>query len=136
MASKTAENGEKFSQNILISPFLGEFFLGCKSLFWVCMQDFNVVLWLKKGVIYSWILKFMYGQNSKKNTSKVALETPSACKFFDQNDRWVKNFQWEQWQQDLRCGQVMAAKTVENGYKLSKNSDFRGEFFWLLLMKF
>ena len=43
------------------------------------------------------------------------LGTPIARKYLDQNDCWVKKFQWEKWQQDLRCGQVMAAKMVENG---------------------
>ena len=48
-------------------------------------------------------------------------KNPSACKYLGQNDRWIKNFYWEQWRQDLRCRQVMGAKTVENDKNLQKN---------------
>jgi hypothetical protein len=41
-SEKTVESGENFPKNNFISPFLGGFFLGCISLFWVCMQCFKV----------------------------------------------------------------------------------------------
>ena len=60
--------------------------------------------------------------------NKVTSETPIARKCLDQNDHWVYKFQLEKYLKDLRWGQVMAAKTVENGKKITKSSNFSINF--------
>ena len=56
-------------------------------------------------------------KNDQCWTFKSATKTSNVTIMLDKNYPWVSKFIWEKQESDLRCGTVMASKTVQNYFK-------------------